>query len=128
VKDPSPLVRARAVIALGTRRARSQAAVLRERAEDAEESLEVRVRAVYALGRVCDPTSLELLTVLARRAADPFGAPAAAEMGLGAIAGLGHLHPPDLDKRLEPVLSGPKTPRHVRGAAQAALRETDVCR
>lgn len=128
ITDQSPLVRARAVVALGARRAHRYARLLRERAEDDQEALDVRVKAVVALGRVCDGTALEMLTDLARRAADPYAAGASGEIGVAAIAALGSLHPADLSRRLEPVLGGRRVPRHVRGAAQAAVRETNVCR
>jgi hypothetical protein len=126
--DEAAAVRARVAAALGARGVKAAAPALRDRADDAQEDLNVRVKSVLALGQVCDRTSIDMLTVLSRRAAEPYAREGAAELGLAATAALGRLHPADLHKRLEPVVAGKYTPRHVRAAAKAALQETDICR
>ncbi|HQP33759.1 MAG TPA: HEAT repeat domain-containing protein [Polyangiaceae bacterium] len=126
--DESPRVRARVAAALGERGVRRAAPQLRERADDNEEFLDVRVRSVVALGRVCDRSAVDFLTVLARRAADPYGMEFSHQLGVAAIVALGRIHPRDLGELLKPVIEGKATPREVRAAAQAALSETDVCK
>ncbi|MBI5537256.1 MAG: HEAT repeat domain-containing protein [Deltaproteobacteria bacterium] len=126
-REEYPRVRARIAAALGARGVLSAAPALQARVDDPEEELNVRIKSVFALGRVCDRSAIDLLTVLARRAADPYARESANEMGIAAIAALGRLHPADLAARLGPVAEGQRTPRHVRGAARAALKETDIC-
>ncbi len=128
LSDGSHAVRGAAVTALGERRAVAHAAEVRERAEDSEEPVSVRIQAVRALGRMCDPGALDTLTIFARRSADGMSPEAASGLGRVAIVALGRLHPPDLAKRLEPLMTGQRVPAQVRAAAESALHETDVCK
>ena len=125
--DLSPVVRARAVEILGRRGALRYADDIRERLDDEEEILDVRVRAARALGRVCDKTSADRLTELAQGTAQPSASGAALVVGASAAAALGRLNPPDLAKRLAP-LSSKSAPRIAQEIAKSALTTTDRCR
>jgi HEAT repeat protein len=125
--DLSPVVRARAVEILGRRGARRYADDIRERLDDEEEILDVRVRAARALGRVCDKDSVDRLTELARLTATPGASGAALVVGASAAAALGRLNPPDLQKRLGP-LDDKSAPRIAQEIAKSALTTTDRCR
>jgi HEAT repeat protein len=127
LSDAAPLVRARAVDILGRRGARGHADEIRERLDDENEALDVRVRAARALGRVCDARSADHLTELARRAASPNAAGPTLVIGATAAAALGRLSPPDLAKRLAP-LADKGAPRLAQDIAKAALASTDRCR
>jgi hypothetical protein len=126
--DISPMVRGRVASAIGNRAVQRLAPMLRARVEDADESLDVRMRATYSLGQVCDASSLSLLTTLAKRAEDPFGTDMARNIGIRAIAALGRLHPSDLADRLKPILSSERAPNDAKAAARAAIAETQVCK
>jgi HEAT repeat protein len=125
--DLSPVVRARAVEILGRRGARRYADDIRERLDDEDEILDVRVRAARALGRVCDKDSVDRLTELARLTATPGASGAALVVGASAAASLGRLNPPDLQKRLAP-LADKSAPRLAQEIAKSALTTTDRCR
>ena len=126
--DPSHGVRGAALLALGERGAKAFAQQVRDRAEDPEEPVSIRLLAVRALGRMCDNGAADTLTIYARRAGDPQSPEAASGLGRVAILALGRLHPADLRQRLEPLLTGTQVPAQVRLAAEAAIAETDVCR
>ena len=125
--DLSPVVRARAVEILGRRGALRYADDIRERLDDEEEILDVRVRAARALGRVCDKSSADRLTELAQGTAQSGASGAALVVGASAAAALGRLNPPDLAKRLAP-LSSKSAPRIAQEIAKSALTTTDRCR
>jgi HEAT repeat protein len=125
--DLSPVVRARAIEILGRRGARRYADDIRERLDDEEEILDVRVRAARALGRVCDKDSVDRLTELSRLTATPGASGAALVVGASAAAALGRLNPPDLQKRLAP-LADPSAPRIAQEIAKSALTTTERCR
>lgn len=123
--DASAKVRAPAVLALGDRRATAHAERVRERVEDKEEAIEVRVNAVLALGLMCDTGSLDLLTDIARRLRDPGAAPEWRALAPVALGALSRMHPPDLRRRLEPLLS--EKASSARRAAEAALSAPATC-
>lgn len=125
--DDSPKVRQWAATALGARGVREQAPALRAIADDAREKVSVRIAAVHALGRLCDPEAVELLTLFARRSADPYSPEAASGLGAAAVSALGRIHPKDLKSRLDPLLTAEGVAASVRAAAQAALATTDRC-
>jgi len=125
--DASPLVRARAVETLGRRGARAHADEMRERLVDGNETLDVRVRAARALGRVCDSKSVDKLTELARTAATARLDGASLAMSASAAAALGRLNPPDLPQRLAP-LSDKRAPRVAQEIAKGAMSTTERCR
>ncbi|MCU0693351.1 MAG: HEAT repeat domain-containing protein, partial [Polyangiaceae bacterium] len=126
LRDPSPTVRTWAATALGARGATRFGQTLRALADSPEEKVQVRIAAVRALGRMCDRGALELLTVVARRARDPYSPEAASGLGSASVAALGRIHPSDLRARLQPLLSGGNNALG-RAAAETALAETDVC-
>ncbi|MEB2314266.1 MAG: HEAT repeat domain-containing protein [Sorangiineae bacterium] len=124
--DESPAARVAVVRALGRRRVVAALPALRERVDDAEETIEVRVAAATALGHLCDSGSLELLTRYAQKLADPFAPADAKSIGPAAVAALGRLHPPDLAQRLAP-LGGKRTPVAARFAVRGALAGSGSC-
>jgi hypothetical protein len=123
--DASRDVRGRAASALGAHRATAFAPALRERADDADESLDVRARALIALGDLCDRGSIELWTVLARRAAAPSNE-VDRRLGAASLTALAAVRPPDLASRLAPLLAKDAAPG-VTGAAKAALAAPARC-
>ncbi|MEZ4299927.1 MAG: hypothetical protein R3B70_33575 [Polyangiaceae bacterium] len=123
--DLSPSVRGRALDGLGTHKARTYAGKVRERAATSEEVLDVRARALLALGAMCDRGSLDMLTKAALGAAS-LSSEVDRRLGAAAIAALGDIHPDDLAKRLE-KLTGKDAPLLVREMARAALSATSTC-
>lgn len=124
-KDPLPRVRRVAVRALGLRGATSAIALVRARAADAKEDIDVRAEALSALGSLCDAGSLASLTEQAQKAAAPFSE-VDRKLGAGAIDALAALHPPDLRDRLAPLLA-PNAPPEARQLAQRALAAPAAC-
>jgi HEAT repeat protein len=125
--DASPLVRARAVEVLGRRGSLRHADDIRDRLDDDEEILDVRVRAARALGRVCDKDSVDRLTELAQATARANALGPTLVIGASAAAALGRINPPDLAKRLAP-LSDKSAPRIAQEIAKSALTTADRCR
>ena len=123
--DASPEVRGRALDGLGLHQARTYAAAVRERATLAEETLDVRARALLALGAMCDRESVEVLTKYALGAMS-VTSEVERRLGAAALAALGDIHPADLAKRIEP-LTGKDAPLLVREMAKAALASRSTC-
>jgi HEAT repeat protein len=126
LEDPSYRVRAPAVAALGERRARGFAKRVRARLEDAEEVTEVRGSAALALGLMCDVESVDTLTAYAKKLADPLLSAEQRAIGAVALGALSRIRPPDLARRLRPLLGKDVAPL-ARSAAQAALRSPGSC-
>ncbi|AKT37992.1 HEAT repeat domain-containing protein [Chondromyces crocatus] len=126
VSDLSPEVRGKALDALGARQALDHREVVRARAEEPEELTEVRARALLALGVMCDRSAVDLWTTLAQRARAP-GGERDERLGQASIAALGYVHPPDLAKRLAPLLEK-GVPRATQETARAALEGKGRCR
>ncbi|WP_437550082.1 HEAT repeat domain-containing protein [Sorangium sp. So ce367] len=124
--DSSPEVRRHALDGLGAHRATAHIEAVRDRAEDKEEDIEVRARAILALGAMCDASSVDLWTRLALRAKAPIGEHDQ-RLGSAALAALGSVHPADLPARLKPLLDK-DTPHGLREAARAALSAAPQCR
>ncbi|WP_437280126.1 HEAT repeat domain-containing protein [Sorangium sp. So ce375] len=124
--DGSPEVRRYALDGLGAHRATAHIEAVRDRAEDKEEDVEVRARAILALGAMCDASSVDLWTRLALRAKAPIGEHDQ-RLGSAALAALGSVHPADLPARLKPLLDK-DTPHGLREAARAALSAAPQCR
>ncbi|WP_437735389.1 HEAT repeat domain-containing protein [Sorangium sp. So ce1335] len=124
--DASPEVRRSALDGLGAHRATAHIEAVRDRAEDKEEDVEVRARAILALGAMCDTASVDLWTRLALRAKAPVGE-RDQRLGSAALAALGAVHPADLPARLKPLLDK-DTPHGLRETARAALSATPQCR
>ncbi|WP_437601051.1 HEAT repeat domain-containing protein [Sorangium sp. So ce590] len=124
--DRSPEVRRHALDGLGAHRATAHIEAVRDRAEDKAEDVEVRARAILALGAMCDASSVDLWTRLALRAKAPIGE-GDQRLGSAALAALGAVHPADLPARLKPLLDK-DTPHGLREAARAALSAAPQCR
>ncbi|MGK3990684.1 HEAT repeat domain-containing protein [Sorangium sp. So ce136] len=124
--DSAPEVRRNALDGLGAHRAVAHIEAVRDRAEDKEEDLEVRARAILALGAMCDASSVDLWTRLALRAKAPMGE-RDQRLGSAALAALGAVHPADLPARLKPLLDK-DTPHGLRETARAALSAAPQCR
>jgi HEAT repeat protein len=125
--DESPKVRIAVAGALGARGARALAPALREMADAEREKVLVRSAALRALGQMCDREAADLMTTFAQRAVDPYSPESVSGLGQAAIAALGRLHPPDLQKRLAPLLAAEGPSPQVRAAANAAMTETNMC-
>jgi HEAT repeat protein len=126
LEDASPRVRAAAAEVLGLRHAIAWSKQLRKRVESVDEDIDVRLSATTALGRICDGTSLDLLTKLARAAVDP-PSDADTQLGAAAIDALAAIHPADLAARLAPLSQG-SAPKYVAQAARAAIAGRGACR
>ncbi|MCK6531929.1 MAG: HEAT repeat domain-containing protein [Polyangiaceae bacterium] len=124
--DESPKVRGPAAIALGERRASAHAEAIRDRLEDRDEVVDVRVSAALALGLMCDGESVDVLTQLALALGDPGASPEARALGPVALGALSRIRPADLPKRLR-RLTQEGSPLAVRRAAEAALASPPTC-
>ena len=124
--DSSPFVRAPVLQALGQRGARQHAEAVRERLDDRDEPLEVRVAAASALAAMCDQGAADLLTKYATRLADGSLPSDGRMLGSASLAALGKLHPPDLNERLRPLF-GEGVATVVQQAARAALALPSQC-
>ena len=100
---------------------------LRDKLDDPEEILDVRLRAARALGRLCDSRSADRLTELARAAASAQPGSPELVIGASAAAALGRLNPPDLAKRLAPLTNAAGS-RLAQEVAKMAFGATDRCR
>jgi HEAT repeat protein len=118
-------VRGAALVALARRRAVRWHRAIRERLDDEAEDVHLRAAAAGALGAVCDISSTDRLTGLARELAIPQRSDEPS-LGLAALTGLAALHPADLEARLAPLLAR-GAPTYVRAAAERALAARGVC-
>lgn len=126
VLDPAPTVRAPVVIALGERGAIRHAEAVRVVLAADDEAIEVRLSAALALGLMCDANAVDLLTEHALELRDPMANADARALGPVALGALSRIKPPDLAKRLEPLLDK-RNAILLRRAAEAALREPSGC-
>ncbi|HEY8089955.1 MAG TPA: HEAT repeat domain-containing protein [Polyangiaceae bacterium] len=124
--DPSVSVRRIALNAVAIRHTRALRDAVRDRLDDPREETEVRADAATAFGAVCDASSADHLTEIARILASP-ATPDELQIAQGALVGLAALHPPDLAQRLAPLLAK-GAPASVRAAAERALSAKGVCR
>jgi HEAT repeat protein len=125
--DLAPLVRGRAIEALGRRKSQAYAAAIREVLDNEEEVADVRARAARALGRLCDQGAADRLTELAQKAASPQASADTIAMATSATAALGQLNPSDLGKRLAP-LADKAAPRFALEMVRSAVGSQDRCR
>jgi hypothetical protein len=125
VTDPLARERRVAIRALGLRGASAAIPLVRARAADEKEDVDVRAESLGALGALCDTTSLALLTEHATKAAAPFSE-VDRKLGAGAIDALGALHPPDLRERLA-ALVAPGAPPEAKQLARRALASPGSC-
>lgn len=126
LRDASARVRGAALVAAALRRAVTLRGPVRERLDDRDEDPEVRAAAARALGSLCDESSADRLTELARGLGLPSTPEADQPVALAALVGLAALQPPDLRDRLGPLLSE-RSPPSVRRAAQRALEARSIC-
>jgi hypothetical protein len=120
--DDSWLVRRAALGALGTRGARAHGDIVLERLDDEEEWPAVRLSAARALGALCHAPALASLTKHARSLGDPLASQDERGIGYASLGALRDLAPPDLAKRLAPLLDK-RAPAGARAAAAMALKE-----
>lgn len=126
LRDPSVEVRGNAIDALGAHRATAHAPLLRARAGDVEEPLEIRTKSMLALAQLCDKGSVDAWTKLALRTASPASV-ADRRLGAAAVIALGMVHPADLRQRLAPLLDK-GAPVDARELAKDALAAAGSCR
>ena len=106
---------------------------MRERLDDANEDARRARRGGRALSaRVCDASSVDRLTELARKLGVPGTTEDDQQIALGALVGLAAMQPPDLRARLAPLLKRRRRPgasRRRTGARRAwnvPLRRVDT--
>lgn len=124
--DTSARVRGASLVALALRRASSARKAIRERLDDENEDGDVRAVAARALGAVCDLSSVDRLTELARKLGVPGTTDDDQQIALGALVGLAAIQPPDLRDRLAPLLGKEALPQ-VRHAAEQAIGAHGTC-
>ena len=125
-EDASPLALPRAIDAASARGVGAAAPTLRALFGDGKRPIDVRVRAVRAVGGVCDRASVDALSDLAARGASRTATGEDQALAGAAIVSLGRLAPPDLATRLAPF-RGEGVPRPLAGIAEAARAEKDRC-
>jgi hypothetical protein len=114
--------------ALGKKQITLAGGALLERFEDDDERIEVRLAAVSSLGQLCYEPSLDSLTNQARKLSSPGMDLRARSLSASALAALAEIHPNDLARRLDPLLSNPNVSPEMRRAAKAALASETRCR
>jgi HEAT repeat protein len=124
--DAAARVRGASLVALAVRRAGSARKAIRERLDDANEDGDVRAMAARALGAVCDASSVERLTELARKLGVPGTSEDDQQIAVGALVGLAAMQPPDLRDRLASLLKS-EAPPQVRHAAEQAIAAHGTC-
>jgi HEAT repeat protein len=124
--DRSADVRGPALDGLGAHHARAHVDAIRARQDDPAEDLEVRARAILALGSLCDAGAAATWTKLSLAARAPTD-DRDRRLGVAAVAALGELHPADLAQRLAPLLEK-DSPLPLREAAKAALGAAGSCK
>jgi len=125
--DASPRVRAATLDALAAHRAAAHVEAVRRAIDADDETLDVRVAAAHALAWMCDAGSLDRLADFARKAASPVASEAELTLGLASVRALGEMHPPDLARRLAPLVERGARDEAKR-AAEAARAERGICR
>jgi HEAT repeat protein len=126
LQDSAARVRGASLVALALRRAGSAHKAIRERLDDENEDGEVRATAARALGAVCDASSVDRLTELARKLGVPGTSEDDQQIAIGALVGLAAMQPPDLRNRLAPLLKS-ETPPQARHAAEQAIGAHGTC-
>ncbi len=127
MRDKAGRVRAAAILAVALRHTAALHGAVRDRLDDLDEDAEVRAAAASALGALCDASSVDRLTELARRLGMPGAGEDEQPIAVGALVGLAALKPADLRARLAPLLARTAAP-YVRAAAEKALAAPGVCR
>jgi len=124
--DDAARVRGASLLALALRRVGSARKAIRERLDEENEDGDVRAMAARALGAVCDASSADRLTELARKLGVPGTSEDDQQIAVGALVGLAAMQPPDLRARLAPLLKSDAPPQ-VRHAAEQALAAHGTC-
>lgn len=120
--DDLPAVRSAAIRALVTRGGRSQLPLIRKRAFDPKEVIDVRGEAISALGKLCDRGAAEELFDIAKRGSSSEGAH---QLALSAVMALGDIHPNDLAQRLGAL---DQTSLVMKDAIRRALKAAPRCK
>lgn len=123
--DLHPDVRGLSLEALAARNVKASLPDIRGVASDGGELLAVRVRALGALGTLCDRDSTDYLVKTALRSKAPRDE-ADRTLGRAALLALGDLRPRDLDKRLAPLLEKGAA-RDAEALARSALEAQGRC-
>ena len=126
LSDKSADVRGTALDGLGAHQAKEHAKAVRERAEANDEMVDVRARALLALGAMCDKDSVDLLTRMAQGARS-MTSEVDRRLGAAALHALGDLQPDDLARRIALLTAG-DAPALVREMARSALSARSRCR
>jgi len=126
LSDASTEVRVLSVRALGRRGARHELSSIRERFHDPKEQAAVRAAAVRALGDLCDSALLDELTKAAWSMLADRPPPDDVIVGSAAVAALGRLAPPDLERRLAPLAAKKDQPL-LEHMLAVALHSTQRC-
>ncbi|MGC4070675.1 MAG: HEAT repeat domain-containing protein [Polyangiaceae bacterium] len=125
--DSAWVVRAAVAEAIGKKQISLAGAALLDRFEDKDERVEVRLAAVSSLGQLCYEPALDSLTDQARKLSSPGMDLRARSLSASALAALAEIHPADLAKRLDPLLSNSNVSPEVRRAVKAALATETRC-
>jgi hypothetical protein len=125
--DTSARVRGATLVALGRRRASAMHGAVRARLDDPNEDPEVRAAAARVLGAMCDGSSADRLTELARGLAVAGTPEDEQQVAVAALEGLAAMHPADLGDRLAPLMAE-TVPPTARAAAHRALAAHGTCR
>jgi HEAT repeat protein len=126
--DDAWLVRVAVADALGSRQSLASGEALLERLDDSKERVEVRVAAANSLGQICYEPAIDTLTDQVKKLKSAGMDLRDRAISASALSALGQIHPTDLAKRLEPLLSGKDVPKEIRQAAQAAMTNETPCR
>ena len=125
--DTSARVRGATLVALGRRKASAMHGAVRARLDDPNEDPEVRAAAARVLGAMCDASSADRLTELARALAVAGTPEDEQQVAVAALEGLAAMQPADLRDRLAPLMAE-TVPPTARAAAHRALEAHGACR
>jgi HEAT repeat protein len=124
--DASPGVRRAALFALGARGALSVAGAVAARFQDDDEAPSVRAAAAQTLAALCTQRWVDDLTAVALWLREPGRPDPQLDLARASLSALGHLAPPDLQQRLQPLREAKVSPL-LRPAIEAALHDPERC-
>lgn len=127
VSDSAPMVRSRAIDALGRRQAFAQAPAILEHFQSRDEQLRVRMSAARALGWLCYEKAVPALSDRALTLRDPVLDAEQRSLAGVSLAALSRIHPAHLEQLLKPILADKNTPPAVRRIVQSALDAKERC-
>ena len=127
LSDDAWTVRVAVAEALGNRSNRVGGEALLNRFEDKKERFEVRVAVANSLGQICYEPAIDSLSEQAKKLKSAGMDMRDRSISASALSALGQLHPPNLAKILDPLLTNKDVPAEIRQAAQAALSNPSHC-